>query len=80
MAQTFVTATTGVLACLVAMEHVPRSLTRLVQACIPLAKAWRELTARTGRGSRLMSRPRRNRSSVGLPERPAFEFKSVGVT
>ncbi|MGC0334505.1 hypothetical protein RKD23_007495 [Streptomyces sp. SAI-170] len=47
MTETLVTATTGVLACLVAMEHVPRSLTRLLQACIPLVKAWRELTGAT---------------------------------
>ncbi|TVZ76179.1 hypothetical protein [Streptomyces sp. BK340] len=44
MTQSFVTAATGVLAVLAAMEHVPRSLTRLIQACIPLAKEWRELT------------------------------------
>ncbi|MCC5481141.1 hypothetical protein [Streptomyces barringtoniae] len=47
MTQTFVTATTGVLAVLAAMEHVPRSLTRLIRACIPLAEVWRELTGAT---------------------------------
>ncbi|MGW4517615.1 hypothetical protein ACWEO4_37920 [Streptomyces sp. NPDC004393] len=47
MTHIFVEATTGVLALLAAMEHVPRSLTRLIQACIPLAKAWRELTGAT---------------------------------
>ncbi|MGW2447962.1 hypothetical protein [Streptomyces sp. NPDC001675] len=47
MTQTFVTATAGVLAVLAAMEHVPRSLTRLIRACIPLAEVWRELTGAT---------------------------------
>ncbi|MER5385848.1 hypothetical protein ABT040_37315 [Streptomyces sp. NPDC002688] len=47
MTQTIVTATAAVLAFLAAVEHLPRSLTRLVRACMPLARAWRELTGTT---------------------------------
>ncbi|MFE9881948.1 hypothetical protein [Streptomyces sp. NPDC005784] len=47
MTQTVVIATAGVLAILTAVEHLLRSLTRLIWTCIPLAKAWRELTGTT---------------------------------
>ncbi|MFD5633687.1 hypothetical protein ACFWJM_06025 [Streptomyces sp. NPDC127077] len=47
MTQTVVIAMAGVLAVLTAVEHLLRSLTRLIWTCIPLAKAWRELTGTT---------------------------------
>ncbi|MFF3787452.1 hypothetical protein [Streptomyces sp. NPDC001933] len=43
MTQTLVTAVATLLAVIAALEHLPKALTRLIQACMPLARAWQEL-------------------------------------
>lgn len=51
MTQTLVTGVAVLLASIAALEHVPRALTRLVRACVPLVEAWRELSGLVGRAS-----------------------------
>ncbi|MEU1558506.1 hypothetical protein ABZ517_38210 [Streptomyces scabiei] len=43
MTYTVVTAIATLLAVIAALEHLPGALTRLVTACMPLVRAWREL-------------------------------------
>lgn len=43
MTHTLMTVVTTLLAVVAALEHLPRALTRVVRACMPLVQAWREL-------------------------------------
>ncbi|MFD4953452.1 hypothetical protein [Streptomyces sp. NPDC058451] len=43
MTQILVTAVATAVAVIAALEHIPRALTRLVHACMPLVQAWQAL-------------------------------------